>query len=764
MTEPPIHFQGTVGGDYVAANKTVSQWAGGDLVGRDQYKVEAPPVGIAALHQLPPAPADFTGRAAELAELRAAVHEQGAALCGLRGLGGVGKTALALVLAHVLAADYPDAQIFLDLQGVAQPLTPEAAMAHVIRAYRPVEKLPDEAGQLAAVYRSVLAGQRALLLFDNARDADQIKPLIPPPGCLLLVTSRQKFALPGLKAVNLDSLPPAEAAALLLKLAPRIGGQAARLAELCGYLPLALTLAGSALAEREDLEPETYAGRLDQTRLTVLDEVAASLALSDGLLAPEQQRWWHRLSVFPAGFDAPAAAAVWALAPDPAANLLSDLLRLSLLEFNTATRRYRLHDLARDFVRSHLSDTERRDAQQRHALHYKDVLAVADKLYLKGGENILLGLALFDLERLNILAGQAWAAAQAEQDEAAAQLASDYPDAGAFVLYLRQHTREKIAWPEAGLAAARHLKDRRLEGAHLANLGIEYANLGELRRAIDYHEQALAIFREIGDRRGEGSVLGNLGNAYANLGEPRRAIEHHEQALVIDREIGDRRGEGNDLGNLGIAYANLGDARRGIEYYEQQLSITREIGDRRGEGNALGNLGIAYADLGKPRRAIEYYEQRLVITREIGDRRGEGGTLGSVGNAYANLGEPHRAIEYYEQALEIEREIGDLRGIGNTLGNLGVVYAGLDQSRRAIEFYEQQLFITREIGDRQGESTASWNLGNAYARQGDLARAVTLMQFTVDYERGLGHADAEADAAQVDALRKRLADRPASGP
>jgi len=688
----PVKSTTIVGGDAIGGNKTVDQRAGGDIAGRDKITTQtateiinaqqvqinaAAQAGVLGLHQLPSPPADFTGRTAELADLRQAIHEQGATISGLRGLGGVGKTALALVLANELAAGYPDAQIFLNLQGVTHPLKPEEIMAHVLRAYKPVEKLPDDLAQLAAAYRTVLHGQRGLLLLDNASDAAQIKPLLPPPGCLLLVTSRSKFALPGLRAVNLESLPPVDAQALLLKRAPRIGGHAAALAELCACLPLALTLAGDALAERENLEPADYVRRLGQARLTVFDEVAASLTLSYDLLTSELQGLWRALAVFPADFAAPAAAAVWSLEADPGMDRLGDLLRYSLLEFDTESKRYRLHDLARDFVRSRWTEPERDDVQRRHVAHYKDVLATANALYKKGGEAILSGLALFDLERANIVTGQAWAATHAEQDDAAARLASDYPLAGAYVLDLRQHPHERIVWLESALAAARRLKDRGAESAHLGNLGLAYSDLGDAREAIQYHEQVLPIMREIGDRSGEGAALSNLGNDYEDLG----------------------------------------DARRAIEYYQQQLKVTREIGDRRGEGNALGNLGVAYKDLGDARRAIEYHEQALVIAREIGDRRGEGQALGSLGVAYEDLGD----------------------------------------ARRAIEYYQQQLAITREIGDRQGESIASWNLGLIYEQQGELGKAISLIQFCVDFERELGHPAAEADAARVEVLRKRLA-------
>ena len=687
---------------------------------------------ISFLHQLPSPPADFTGRTAELAELLAAVKDGGATISGLRGMGGIGKTALALVLAQRLKDKYPDAQFFIDLKGARQkgdvPLTPAQAMAKVIQEFYPKEKLPEDEAQLNKIYCSVLDGKRVLLLMDNALDDKQVQPLIPPPGSLLLVTSRQHFHLPGLFCKNLDTLPEKDACALLCKIAPRIGDKAGEIAKLCDYLPLALRLAATALADRADISPVEYLKRLGDAKQR-LSLVEASLALSYDLLSPELQRFWRMLAVFPDSFDHSAAAAVWwedLEKADDAKDRLSDLLARSLMEWDETTGRYRLHDLARLFADAQLSkdEPEKYQAQFRHAEHYKNVLAAAKELYKKGGDQIMQGLKLFDAEWINIQAGQAWAAANAVRDKAAAKFCNAYPDAGAHILGLRLHPRDWINWLEAALTAARQLQHKQAEGVHLGNLGTVYAALGEPRRAIEYLEQNLAIAREIGDRRGEGNALGNLGLVYADLGEPRRAIEYYEQRLVIAREIGDRRGEGQSLGNRGAAYAALGEPRRAIEYYEQDLVIAREIGDRRGEGAALGNLGAAYFDLGEPRRAIEYFEQHLAIAREIGDRRGEGQALGNLGSAYLVLGEPRRAIEYYEQTLIIHREIGDRRGEGQALGNLGNAYANLGEPRRAIEYYEQALLIAREIGDLRDEATDLYNMSLALDVLGKRAEAI----------------------------------------
>jgi tetratricopeptide (TPR) repeat protein len=612
------------------------------------------------LHQVPPPPADFTGRADEQRELLAAIEHGGVTISGLQGMGGIGKTALALKLVEQLKPRYPDAQLYLDLKGASvEPLTTAEALAHVIRSYHPAAKLPDRETELRGLYLSVLEGQRALLLMDNAAGPTQVEPLIPPASCVLLVTSRWHFTLPGLAAKNLNALAAADARTLLLTIAPRIGELADEIATLCGYLPLALRLAAGALAKYVNLKPADYLRRLQdqQQRLQLIE---ASLSLSYELLSEELREHWRRLTVFPDSFADDAAAAVWEVETDQAQHALSELVAGSMLEWNESTDRYRLHDLLRLFADSKLSDEERAIGHKRHVMHYKDVLADAKRLYKEGGAALLRGLTLFDLEWSNIEAGHAWVAAQGvEADEEVARLGMIYPEVGHYVLFLRLHAREWIRWLEIALAAARRLKDRGGEGATLGNLGTAYWRLGEIDQAIQFHEQALFIARAFGDRSAEGAVLGNLGNAYRELGETQRAIQFYEQALFIARETVDRRAEGNALGSLGNAYRKLGETHRAIQFYEQALFIGREIGDRQGEGNALGSLGVAYAILGETQRAIQFFEQALLVVRELGDRRGEATDLWNMSLALEHVNQRAQAIQYAEQSLVIHEQIED---------------------------------------------------------------------------------------------------------
>jgi tetratricopeptide (TPR) repeat protein len=710
----------------IGGNVTNSKIYTGDII-------EAPDPVTTALHQLRAPLGDFVGREREIDTLINALRrESRACITGISGMGGIGKTELALLVAERLRDDYPDAQFFINLQGTdTNPRSPQEVMATCVRAFLgPEAKLPEEPEQLLHLYRSQLSGKRVLLLLDNAANSAQVRPLLPPTGCAVLVTSRESVTLPGMTPLTLHPLTEEEARQLLLEIAARAEPAADQICTLCGYLPLALRAAGSLLAITADLDPADYALQLqdERSRLERIGtegveiDVAASFNLSYARLATEAAHVFRLLSVFPATFDAAAEEIVCA---DAGHAQLSDLVRRNLVLYDEGTKRYRLHDLVRLFADAKLGAEERAVGQKRFATHYKDVLATADKLYEDGGESLLRGMALFDLEWGNIQAGHAWVAAQADAADAdVTRLGMTYPDAGVYMLNLRQHSRERIRWLEIALTAARRLQHREGEGVALGNLGTAYAALGETHRAIQFHEQYLAIAREIGDRRGEGVALGNLGTVYYLLGETRHAIHFFEQYLASAREIGDRRGEGIALGNLGNAYADLGETRRAIQFFEQALPILREIGDRHGEGATLGNLGLAYADLDETRRAIQFFEQALLIVREIGDRRGEANALGNLGNAYADLGETCRAIQFFEQALLIVREIGDRRGEGKVLGNLGIAYKKLGETRRAIQFYEQQLAIVREIGDRRGEGNALWNMSLALDQLSERTQAI----------------------------------------
>jgi hypothetical protein len=262
----------------VAANAEVGGSIGGNLIMGHGNIVNLAPdqISFRSLHQLPPAPADFTGREAELkAVLDDLSKNRGSAIRGLTGMGGIGKTALGLVIANHLKDKYPDAQIFLDLKGTTKPLNATDIIRHVIPSFEPTADLRtlDDANMFAA-YQSVLYGKKVLLFFDNARSAEQIVPLRPPDTCALLITSRWKFSVPGLQTCRVDVMSENDAKAFLLELCPRIEDKAAELAKACAYLPLALRIAGSFLQVNNDWSVKKYLSQLNdrKKRLSTLKD------------------------------------------------------------------------------------------------------------------------------------------------------------------------------------------------------------------------------------------------------------------------------------------------------------------------------------------------------------------------------------------------------------------------------------------------------------------------------------------------------------
>jgi NB-ARC domain len=272
----------------VTANGDRGVGVGRDVIGSniftDDIKIEAPVTTV--LHQLRAPVGDFVGRESEINTLINALRrESRACITGISGMGGIGKTELALLVAERLRDDYPDAQFFINLQGTdANPRSPQDVMATCIRAFLgPEAKLPEEPEQLSHLYRSQLSGKRVLLLLDNAADSAQVRPLLPPTGCAVLVTSRQSVALPGMTPLTLHPLTEKEARLLLLEIAARAEPAAEQICKLGGYLPLALRAAGSLLAITANLNPVDYAAQL---QMSAADSNASARKVSRSTLRP----------------------------------------------------------------------------------------------------------------------------------------------------------------------------------------------------------------------------------------------------------------------------------------------------------------------------------------------------------------------------------------------------------------------------------------------------------------------------------------------
>ncbi|HEU4327855.1 MAG TPA: tetratricopeptide repeat protein [Roseiflexaceae bacterium] len=722
------------------------------------------PPATATSHQLRAPVGDFVGRADEIGQLvqalRRATDVGGiAALAGVQGMAGIGKTELAYVVAHRVRSLFPDAQLVLALGGTGPAaLTPEQALQRVLRVFMPQARLPDALPDLQGLYCAQLYAKRVLILADDASDAAQVRPLLPPAGSALLITSRRRFVLPAMHTINLEQLPAGEASKLLHSICPHLSeNEAAELARTCGYLPLALRVSASLLYVSSMLKVVDYLALLADERqrpIYLRDpsdaslDVEASILVSYRQLDTAVQSVFRQLGVFAAPINLALAQAVIASPPGTDVGTVLDLLaRHNLTMYDAQRERWRLHDLVHGVARRQMNCAgETAATRWRYVQAVVHLAQALNVRYETGGDESLTALAQFDIERPHIDEAYRWATEHRGTPEGD-RLLLDAVMATVSIGELRYDARqERIPQWTRAVEAAQQLGDMFGEAVAWKNLGNTHRALGDVSLAIDAYKASLALACALGDLRAQGNALGSLGNAYAEIGDAQQAIPYFIQCRTIMHDLGERRREGMSLGNLGNAYRMLGDTERAIAACEQAVAIAREVGDRRGKGITLNNLGIAFMHLGDARRAMTYFEQRLVVARELGDRRGEGIALGNLGNAWVELGEAARAVDACEQAITIAKAIGDQRGEAYALIYLARAQALLRHSSHAQTTFDQALVLLQAIADRLGEAECCWYYSIFLLQQGERDAGLHLLRAAVAFEQEVGHARAAEHA------------------
>ncbi|MFE9203330.1 tetratricopeptide repeat protein [Micromonospora sp. NPDC007230] len=740
---------------------------------------------------LPGDVADFTGREPELRRLLAAlesVPQTAAVVLAIDGMAGVGKSTLAVHLAHRLADRYPDGRLFLDLHAHSEgrpPLDPGAALDLLLRALgTPGDTIPAEIEERAARWRAELAGRRMLLILDNAGSAAQVRPLLPgTAGCLTLVTSRRRLAdLDSTDVVSLDVLRPADAAALFNRIlgAERAGAGIEDVAEvigLCDRLPLAIRIAAARLRARPAWTVRHLAHRLRDrrrvlTELAVGDRsVAASLALSYAQLTEPQQRLFRLLGLAPGpDFDAHLAAAAAGIPVDRAERLLEDLLDTHLVQ-EPAPGRYRFHDLLHQHAHAAAQEIDepdaRRDAVGRMLDQYLYTASVAmDTIFPRTRHQrprpaapatamppftgAADARAWLDAERVNLVAAVGHAAAGGWPAHATALAAT-------LRLYLdtAAHHVDALAVHRHALDAARGAGDRAGEGTALHNLAKVCWRLGRYDEAYDHLRRALPIHRDTGDRQAEAGALETLGATCYSVGRYDDAIDHYGRAALIHREGGDRVAEATVLNNIGVIQERQGRYREVLALCRQALAIYRADGDRPGEARALCNGGNALWRLGRYDEALDHLRRSLVIHRETGAPSWEAHTLNSLGNVLASLGRHEEAVDHCDRALVIQRRSGERADEAATLSDRGVIHRMLGKHQESIDDLGHALAIAREIGDRGLEIQARNGLGETLQtlRRPEEASSQHKAALALAREIGDRHEEARAHDGLGRALR-----------
>jgi tetratricopeptide (TPR) repeat protein len=701
------------------------------------------PAAAQVRYSLPPAAAAFTGRDEELNKVTALVA--GAARAGgvvavhaIDGMAGMGKTALAVHAAHVLRAWFPDRQLFIDLHAHTpgrEPVRPEDALAGLLAAAGVDTRfLPDDLDGRAAMWRDKMAGQRALLVLDNAANTKQVAPLLPGDGgCLVLVTSRRHLGdLPGaVTPVPLDVLTPLQAAQMFTLLAPRAAdspGEVTEVVRLAGFLPLAISLLARLFARHQswtlaDLAAETKASLLNLT--AEHESVAAAFEVSYRHLDPARQRFFCLLGLHPGTTIEPyAAAALAGTNLNEAAGLLDTLHGEGLLT-ETGHRRYRMHDLLRRYARDHAAAAgSSQRAVERLLDYYQYTAARADALIA-----------------LQTQPGPPLAA------PTGLLVAPDLGDAD-----------QALAWARAdrpSLLAC--LDDATRTGQHARVIALTAGIAGLLRRdgpfadAITPLIAAAQAASHLGDRLGRAKALNHLGDVRRRMGDHQGAAQALEQALEIYRDLGDRLGQANALTNLGPTLQLMGDYPAAAQGLEQALEIYRDLGDRLGQANALLYLGMPWMT-GEYQGATQALEQALGVFRDLGDRTGQANALLYLGTTRRRTEDYRGAAKALQQALHIFRDLGSRTGEATTLNEKGNLHRVWGEITQAEGCHLQALELARAITIFWDEAHALAGLGRCAMTNGHTTQAEVLLRQALEIFQRIGTAEAPALLAELDAL------------
>jgi DNA-binding SARP family transcriptional activator/Tfp pilus assembly protein PilF len=654
--------------------------------------------------QLPAPVGHFTGRARELGALTGLLDQSGetaqatVVISAIGGMAGVGKTALALHWAHRVAGEFPDGQLYADLGGFGPAGTavePAAALGGFLDALGVAAQLiPSGLEARAGLYRSLVAGRRVLVVLDNARDVEQVRPLLPgSPGCLVLVTSRSRLA--GLavggnaELLALDVLSEQEARELLtVRLgAGRVAGEPDAVSELiglCAGLPLALAIAVARAAAHPGFPLAGLTAELRDAgrRLDALDagdaaaSVRAVLSWSYQQLAEGPARMLRLLSVHPGPGITAAAAASLAGIPLREARLALGALADANLITEYLPGRYGLHDLLRAFAAEqaraagHAEDN--RAAAGRMLDHYLHTVDAAGLMAVWRRDPITLAapqpgvshervpaggeaMAWLDAERA-VLVQVTRQAAEAGFDTHAWQLAWSL----AVYFRMRGHWHDLVATQRIALGAARRLRDQNAQARVHWELGLAIAQAGRFRQAHSHLGRALQLYQSLGDQDGQARARISI-------------------ALVLERQGRDREALDSTLAALHPPPADTRPPEKAI------TQMTRGI--------ALHNLGWYHARLGELSRARTQCEHALQLFRDIGSPYGQAITLESLGYVYQQQGDHDRAIAHYRLAADHYRQVGDLYSLARTLDQLGESCQAADDTAAARHARQQAMHL-----------------------------------------------------------------------
>ncbi|WP_329312257.1 tetratricopeptide repeat protein [Streptomyces sp. NBC_01278] len=648
--------------------------------------------------QLPGSIQAFAGRIDALRRLDAMLPTIGTVPTGvvrtalITGQGGAGKTALAVHWGHRRRESFPDGQLYVNLRGhdVGRPLRPIDVLAGFLQAFGvDAQHIPVEADRAAALYRSLCAGRRMLVVLDNAHCADQVRPLFPGSSeCLVLVTSRDSLAglvaREGATPLPLRMLEPGEAKEVLLNIigAHRVDAEpevADALTAACAYLPLAVAITAADLAVHPGRSLAEQAARLTGDRLGALqvpgDEgtaIRSVLDMSFATLSPTAARMFRLFGVVPGG-DLPlkAAAVLAGLDLQAAKTLLDELVRSHLLEEH-APGRFSFHDLLRAYAAERVREEEEESAALKR-LH---------AWYLGSTDN---AVRLLQPEALRLpveSAGQGLGFADAA--EALDWMDAERPNAVALVQHAAEHGPRKLAWTLAD--ALRPYMMRR-------SYAVDWLAVGSA---------GLAAAEADGSLNGQAAAHRSLSSAYLNQSDYDMSMLHDLRALELYRTIGSTHGEGAAHNSLCLAMWYVGDLKEALRHGERCMELGRSTGFRTGEAIATGNVGAILHEMGRLAEAEEQLTRALVLYDELGFPTAAALAERNLGAVLHESGHPERARAALDRAAEIQRRLGNQVDIAYTFFWLAMTMIRSGDRAGALDHIDQGFEIA--TGEARAES------------------------------------------------------------
>ncbi|MFE7806648.1 BTAD domain-containing putative transcriptional regulator [Streptomyces sp. NPDC057430] len=669
----------------------------------------------------PPAPAflpaqlpfdipTFAGRRAELALsrelLEATDGTEGAtgsgvapAIAAISGMAGVGKTTLAVHWAHRVAHLFPDGQLYVNLRGFHPTMAPLGApdvMREVLSALGiPPQRVPENPQALPAFYRSLLAPRRMLILLDNARDSEQVRPLLPgTPGCLTLITSRHRLdglvVTHAVRFLGLDVLSRAEGFEFLTRRLglDRVASEpeaAGDIVELCGHLPLALAIVCARALLNPGFALEAIATELRTTRGS-LDSFSGSDASADArsvfswsyrALTPPAARLFRLLGGAHAGpeLSVPAAASLAGVPVREARRQIAELLESQLL-LEEAPGRYSCHELLRAYAgelsREQDDEAERARARRRLVEHHLHSAWAADALLAPYRDRVPLpppGEGVVPEQLTGETSAAQWLHRQRQVLLAAVETAAADGDDGeglcwrlaaTLELFLDRAGRweEQRVIQERALRAARRAGDTTGEAYILRALGFAYCRLGLYKESHNTLSQALDRFTATGERDGEAAAHRNLAFLSNARGRHARALDHYRLASALYEASGHRTGAAAVLNEIGWTHILTGAYEQALDDCGRAVLLHRRNGNRNGEAAAWDSVGYARHHRGEHAEALDAYARAIALYREIGDLSLQADTLAHLGDSHAAAGDPVAATVAWREALELFEHLG----------------------------------------------------------------------------------------------------------